>query len=219
MSTIVVDSLSVRIPVWVVDLESFRRWADSEEFPDSGRICYLNGEVWVDMSKEQLAHNQVKGTTGSVLMNLAGEGDAGMYFPDGYYLSNDIVGLSTNPDGMFASAESLRIGRVRLVKGVKEGYVELQGSPDMALEVISQSSLHKDTDGLRELYWQAGIREYWLIDVRGELEFNILRHTAKGYVATRKQGGWVKSSVFGKSFRLTEQANSFGYPRYTLEVR
>ena len=36
---------------------------------------------------------------------------------------------------------------------------------------------------------------------------------------TRKQQGWVKSAVFGKSFRLTQGTDSFGDPQYTLEAR
>jgi len=60
-TTLVVERDSVTIPAWVDDLDSFRRWARSDEFPESGRICFLNGEVWVDMSKEQAFwHNQVK---------------------------------------------------------------------------------------------------------------------------------------------------------------
>jgi len=28
----------VSVPSWVVDLESFRRWADADDFPDHARI-------------------------------------------------------------------------------------------------------------------------------------------------------------------------------------
>ena len=62
--------------------------------------------------------------------------------------------------------------------------------------------------------------EYWLVDGRKEpLSFEILRYTAKGYVSTRKQQGWLKSAVFGKSFRLIQGTDPFGDPQYTLEVR
>ncbi len=220
MNTFVLDTKSVSIPVWVQDLDSFRRWAHSEEFPESGQICYLNGEVWVDMSKEQFTHNQVKGEFGSVLMPLAKQNRSGRFFPDGYLLTNSAANLSTNPDGMFASIVSLRTGRVRLVKGAAEGFTELQGTPDMVLEIVSPSSVHKDTVVLLDLYWQAGVGEYWLVDVRGERpQFDILRRGATHYVPSRKQAGWVKSNVFGKSFRLTQQADALGHPEYTLEVR
>jgi len=53
MATVYFERNRVKIPDWVVDLESFRRWADADDFPKSGRIFWLNGEVGVDMSKEQ----------------------------------------------------------------------------------------------------------------------------------------------------------------------
>jgi Uma2 family endonuclease len=90
----------------------------------------------------------------------------------------------------------------------------------MALEIVSRSSVYKDIVFVRQAYWEAGIREYWLVDVRKEpIQFDILRHGARGYVATRKQDGWIKSSVFGHSFRLVSARDPKGNPDFTLEVR
>jgi Uma2 family endonuclease len=220
VNTFVLDSLSVSVPVWVQDLNSFRRWAHSDEFPETGQICYLNGEVLVDMSKEQFKHNQVKGEFGSVLMPPPKRTRSGRFFPDGYLLTNFTANLSTNPDGMFVSMESLKTKRVCLVQGSEEGFTELQGSPDMVLEIVSPSSVHKDTVVLLDLYWQAGVEEYWLVDVRGERpRFDILRRGVTRFVAARKQGGWVKSNVLRKSFRLVQQADELGHPEYTLQMR
>ncbi len=221
MNTIVVDEMTVDIPEWVRDFKSFRRWAHSQEFPETGRICYFHGKVWVDMSREQFfSHNQAKNEYGYVITGLVKAGKRGRYIPDGMLLSNEQAQLTSRPDGAFVSLESFQTGRVRLVEAVLEGHIELEGSPDMVLEVVSKSSVKKDTIILPELYWKAGIEEYWLVDVRGErLRFDIFRHTPNGYQATRKQGGWVKSSVFGKSFRLLRQFDDEGNPEYTLEVR
>jgi hypothetical protein len=91
---------------------------------------------------------------------------------------------------------------------------------DMVLEVVSYNSIRKETQQLRRCYWLAGICEYWLVDARPDpLVFDTLRHTPKGYRATPKKDGWIKSSVFRKSFRLTCQTNKLGHPEYTLEVR
>lgn len=90
----------------------------------------------------------------------------------------------------------------------------------MVLEVISESSVQKDEVILKEAYWEAGIAEYWLVDARKQaLRFDIFRHTSKGYVATRKQAGWLKSGVFGKSFRLRKRTNVLGHPDFILDVR
>jgi hypothetical protein len=54
MITCVYDSDWISVPSWVVDLETFRRWADGSDFPEKARIWYLKGEVWIDLSREEL---------------------------------------------------------------------------------------------------------------------------------------------------------------------
>ncbi len=212
---------SVHVPVWVTDLELFRKWMHSEESPEKTPVFFLAGEVWIDMSKQQIfSHVRLKQRFFQVLGPLAQKGRLGDFLPDGLLLTNEEADLSGNPDGTFVSKESFREARVRLIEGAEDGYVELEGSPDMVLEVVSDSSVEKDTEVLRELYWKAGIREYWLVDARGErLEFQILRHTTRGYTPVRKSAGWLKSAVFCESFRLTRQLDDLGHPDFTLEVR
>src|SRR5262249_2854101 len=138
----------------------------------------------------------------------------------GALLSNEAADISGKPDGMFLANATLESGRVRLVEGMEVGFLEVEGSPDMVLEVISPTSVHKDKVTLRQAYGEAGVREYWLVDARQEpLSFDILRHTARGYSATRKQQDWIKSAVFGKAFRLVVHTTPLGHPDYTLEVR
>ena len=212
---------SVPVPVWVHDLESFRRWMSSDESPEQIPVFFLQGDVWVDMSKEQIfSHVALKGEISSVLRVLTKKRRLGRLLPDGLLLTNEVADVSGNPDATFVSKESFRAGRVELIEGAEEGFVELSGSPDMVLEVVSDSSVEKDTELLRELYWKAGIREYWLVDARGErLDFQILRHTSRGYSSVRKSAGWLKSAVFGESFRLTREVDDLGQPDFTLEVR
>ena len=221
MNTIVLYDESVDIPSGIDDLTAFRRWAHSDGFPTTARICFLNGRVWVDMSKEQVfTHNQLKqefNLVGGGLVKLQG---LGRFFPDGLLITNDRPQLACGPDGTFVSRESLKSGRVHLVEGEKGGFLELEGTPDMVLEVVSASSVEKDTEILPELYWRAGIPEYWLVDARkARLEFEIFRHGSDGYAAARKQGGWIKSRVFGKSFRLSQRIDDAGNPEYGLAVR
>ncbi len=220
MSTIILQE-TMRIPDSVVDLESFREWAKSDDFPERGRYSYLNGELWVDLMPEQLfTHNTVKVEFGSVIYGILKSSRHGRFFGDGTLVSNVEAGLSTEPDGTVILFESLEHDRVRLIEGADVGYIEIAGTPDITIEVVSKSSVQKDTVVLRELYWQANIPEYWLVDVRGDhLEFDILRHGRQGYVATRKQAGWVKSAVLSRSFRMTARPDATGNPEYTLSVR
>ena len=221
MSAIVIED-KVRIPAGLDSLEAFRQWVRSDEFPEHGRYAYLNGEMWVDLSMEQVfTHNNVKTQFTIALGSLVRVASLGRFFSDGTLLSNVEANLSTEPDGTFVGYGTLRDNKVRLVEGSTEGYVELEGTPDMVLEVVSTSSVRKDTETLRNLYWQAGIPEYWLADARGaEPVFTILRHTARGYTTTRQQaGGWLRSAVFGRSFRLTPGTDPIGHPQYTVEIR
>ena len=126
---------------------------------------------------------------------------------------------AANPDLTFLSWATLGSDRIRLIEGKDGRIVEIQGTPDMVLEIVSKSSEYKDAVLLRKAYWEAGIREYWLVDARRELRFDILRHSARRYVATRKQDGWLKSAVFGKGFRLKAATIKQGQPDYTLHVR
>jgi Uma2 family endonuclease len=144
----------------------------------------------------------------------------GLYIPDGLLLSNFQAEISGKPDATFISNATLNSDRVRLLEGSEGGFTEVQGSPDWVLEVVSRSSVTKDTVALRKAYWEADIPEYWLVDARTEpLQFDILRHRAKGYLPARKQRGWMKSQVFGKSFRLTQGTSDQGHPEYKLAVR
>ena len=211
----------VAIPAEVADLDSFCRWAISDRFP-GGQYSYLRGAIWVDLSMETLyAHNQVKEAIGRVLGQAVFDSKMGRYFPDGMLLRNSAADLSTEPDGMFVSYDALRSERVRRIERKSSDYLELEGTPEMVLEVVSETSVHKDTEELRELYWRAGVLEYWLVDARAATpRFELLRHGRKGYTSTRRQAvGWMPSNVFGRSFQLTRTVDPLGDPLYVLNVR
>ena len=138
MDTIVLYDDSVDIPAGISDLPGFRRWVHSDDFPDTGRICFLDGRVWVDKSKEQVfTHNQLKQEFNLVIGGLVKSQRLGRFFPDGLLLTNDQAQLACQPDGTFVRCKSTepRVGRVRLVEGEKDGYLELEGTPDMVLEM------------------------------------------------------------------------------------
>lgn len=218
------EGVQVQVPSWVVDHRSFRRWASSDSYPQHGWFSYLDGKLWVDISMEEFfTHNQVKARIDFTMMTLLEEAALpGRYVPDRMLLTNEDVGLSTEPDGLFFFWETFERKRIRLVERPKQsGCLELAGTPDMVLEVVSDSSEKKDKEDLRELYWRAGITEYWLVDVRGsEPSFEILRHTARGYVAARpNKEGWTKSAVFGRSFKLTQRKKDPLGPIFTLLVQ
>lgn len=221
MVNIITDAEEVSVPASVVDLESFRRWLDADDLPEKTRIWYLKGEVWLDISKNQVfSHVLVKTKVGYTLTGLVEAEHLGLYLGDGVRLSHTAADLSVKPDGVFVAHATLESGRVRLVEGMEEGFLELEGAPDMVLEVVSRRSVRKDTVELRQAYAEAGIPEYWLIDARSDpLSFEILRLGPHGYAAIQPRQGWRRSSVFGKHFRLLQRSSPRGHPDYMLEMR
>jgi Uma2 family endonuclease len=213
---------SVCIPPEVIDLDSFCRWAISDQYPQQGKFSFLHGMIWVDLSMEDLyRHNRVKTQFTIVLGALVESLGQGIWIGDGMLLRHSTADLSTEPDGMFVSYDALQSGRMARIEGETSSCLQLEGTPEMTLEVVSATSVQKDTVELRELYWQAGVLEYWLVDARGvSPHFDILRRGTKGYTATRKQaGGWLKSSIFGRSFQLVRKSDPLGDPLYVVNVR
>jgi Uma2 family endonuclease len=210
----------VRIPASVRDLESFREWAHSGDYPERGGVSFLDGEIWVDLSMEELvSHNLVKSEFAFALMSILRENSLGEFIADRMLLTNTAVGLSTEPDGMVLSWQTLKNGRVEAIAGKDRGYVELRGSPDLVLEVVSDSSHRKDCVTLRQMYQDAGIGEYWLVDVRGQTPyFEILTLGADGYRADAT-GEWQTSPLLGRQFRLASREGPQGHARFTVEWR
>jgi Uma2 family endonuclease len=205
-------------PESVHDHASFRHWISSADFPEEARVSYLDGDLWVDLPMERVAHNACKKAITNVLSHLIESEDRGLDFADGMLLTNLDVELSTQPEFMFVSTQSLDAGRVKFLQG--DDALEIMGTPDMTLEVISPTSVDKDTVQLRRLYWEAGIKEYWLVDCRDRsFSFDVLRRGSAKYVAARKHQGWVKSTVFAREFKLTRKPTKHGISKFTLEYR
>jgi Uma2 family endonuclease len=211
----------LRIPRDVHTLAGYRRWVHSKDFPEKLRSHYIQGDVYLDMTQESIqTHVLVKGAIFRTLPNLMIELDLGEFYPDGVLLTNKRAKISNNPDGLAVLWESFAAGRVRFIRrGKKE--IEIQGSPDWIMEIVSDSSVKKDTKRLRQSYHRARISEYWLIDARGDqISFQILHWKKLGYSAAPvSRDGWQLSKVFGREFRLDRELNRRGAWTYTLLVR
>jgi hypothetical protein len=208
----------VHIPRAAHTHAGFRAWVLSDEFPEKLKVAFIDGEVFLDMSKEEIrSHAAVKTAVAGCLFKLNEELDFGDLYINGVLVTNVQAKVSNNPDLVAVFWESLEAGRVRYAtKNDRE--MEILGSPDWVLEIISDGSVVKDTKQLREAYHRAGVREYWLIDARGaELSFQVLHWRKNGYAAAR--GDWLASRVFKRSFRLVRQRDRRGAWKYSLQIR
>jgi Uma2 family endonuclease len=217
------DSTEIIVPASAHTLAGFRTWAKSDTFPERGRISFLNGEIFIDMSPEELeTQNKVKTEVGYTVVHLNKKDKLGVFCADRTLVTNVDADLSTEPDGAFLLWESLETGLVRLVPHESgEGrYLEVEGSPDWVLEIVSNTSVRKDTRRLREHYHRANVREYWLIDARAEaINFQILVRGETDYLARVSRGGWQTSVVFNRRFRLVRQRGRLNLWEYTLQVK
>jgi Uma2 family endonuclease len=204
-----IESLS--IPAGAASsLDSFRNWAESEDFPQSGRIDYLAGSIEVDMSPEDLqTHGTPKGEIHAYVHALVKRENLGQVFVDRTVLSSQAANLHCEPDILYVSLEALKAGRVRYRPSARkrDHYTEVEGAADLAVEVVSDSSVGKDMQRLPPLYAQAGLRELWLVDARGEeLRFEILHlHEGAYRPAPADKKGFRKSLVLGRRLRLRRE--------------
>ncbi len=195
------DESVVHVPAWVTDHASFLRWAASDEAPERGKIGYLHGTVWLDNTMEQIFHNLIKQAVSQDILNWNRQHKLGNYYSDGMSYSNSALEFTTVPDGIFVSHDSLKHGLVSRDKGIRS--TRLEGSPDMVLEVINRSSVSKDLNDLRDLYFEAGVKEYWLIDSRvDQPELLILNRSDSGFVDEVNVDGWSSSQVLQALCRL-----------------
>ena len=212
----------VEIPLCLRSLADFRRWAQSVDFPQTGRIDYVLGKIEVDMSPEDFfCHSKLKAEIFDVLYRRVKQSGLGHVVSDRFRVSCPEAEVSAEPDIVFVSHESLGEGRARLVPGSKNEpgrYVELEGPPDLIVEIVSDSSVDKDTRRLPEAYFKAGVREFWLADARKEpVVFQIHQPGDTGYLAVDPDTeGFQHSAVLGCSFRLDARHDAQGHWAFDL---
>ena len=206
MSAIVQDEPLI-IPAGIVDLSSFRRWTLADDFPSFGKIDYIDGKIEVDMSPASIwKHSGLKSFLAGELMVLTR--GMGQIFVDQTRVVSPLADLSREPDIVYVSWKSLKSGRVVCRPSAKPrdalDQMELEGGPDLIVEVVSPSSVTKDTRRLPPAYFAAGVGEYWIADARGsKTTLNILRRGKSAFVPSAADSkGFRHSQVLGVSVRL-----------------
>ena len=159
--------------------EGCEGWAQTSHFPQRGRIDWIGSRIEVDRSPEDLfTHGSLKSAIVARLWELAR--DRGMHVFTGETRVSSVAGdVSAEPDLVVVSEESLADGRVRAVpaaSGKPDRFVEFEGAVDLIVEIVSDSSVAKGTRRLPPAYRAAGVREFWLLDARGDdVRFEIHR--------------------------------------------
>jgi Uma2 family endonuclease len=216
------DERRVRVPKSAATHRGFRRWVTTLRFPEHVHPTFVDGEMWFTMSPESLeTHSKVKTEFTSVLAAHVRDRDLGEVYADGALFTNVAARVSTEPDLQFISWAASESGRVTLTrrKQRREEFIEIVGTPDLVLEVVSDSSTRKDLVRLKAAYERAGVPEYWLVDARAErIAFQILTLEDGVYRAPAAADRPQRSGVLGARFELRRARNRVGRFTYTLSI-
>ena len=127
-------------------------YEDYLETPDDERWELLNGELHMAPSPS-MPHQIINTRLGSRLLAFVENRDLGKVItaPADVALSETNV---VQPDLFFVSRE-----REQIIT-----HANIQGAPDLAVEIRSPSTDERDRTVKRKLYAQHGVKEYWLVD-------------------------------------------------------
>ena len=127
-------------------------YEDYAKTPDDERWELLNGEL-VMVPAPNTFHQSAQVGLGWRMARFVEQGGLGRVF----FAPTDVVLSDTNvvqPDLLFVSTE-----REHIIT-----HPNIQGAPDLAVEIRSPSTAERDLTVKRRLYEEHGVKEYWLVD-------------------------------------------------------
>ncbi len=128
-------------------------YEDYAKTPEGERWELIDGELYMAPSpKEAHQRNQMRLGSRMFFFTEENDNDLGRIYSD-----LDVVLSNTDtvrPDLIFISKERLYIVTAD----------NIQGAPDLVVEIRSPSTARQDWTVKRELYARHGVKEYWLVD-------------------------------------------------------
>jgi Uma2 family endonuclease len=128
-------------------------YEDYRTAPPDKRYELLDGDL-VMTPAPNLKHQMVQVQLGERLARFVRENSLGRLF----FARCDVVLSDTDvvqPDLLFVSKE-----RAHLLSGGEN----VQGAPDLVVEILSPTTAERDRGYKRALYAKHGVKEYWLVD-------------------------------------------------------
>ncbi len=140
------------------------RYGDYLTTPEDERYELIEGDLLMTPSPVP-RHQRISGRLEFELRKFVTENDLGEVFdaPCDVYLDNENV---VQPDILFISKERLNI----------IGEKNIEGAPDLVIEIISESTAYRDFVQKKKLYARFGAKEYWIVIPEEEsIEIYILK--------------------------------------------
>jgi Uma2 family endonuclease len=145
---------------------------------------FINGEVII-MAAPTLAHQKAIRRLLQYLGNFVDTYSLGelygspvdVYFSEKNYFEPDLVFVSNDRAHILTEKN-------------------IQGAPDLVVEVLSPSTGYYDLSHKKAIYEQEGVREYWLV-YPNELRVEVLQNTDNGFIVLNqaRKTGVVRSAV------------------------
>jgi Uma2 family endonuclease len=126
-------------------------YEDYLKTPEDERYELIEGELLMTPSPIP-RHQRISGKLEFELRKFVTENNLGEIFdaPCDVYLDNENV---VQPDILFISKERLNI----------IGEKNIQGAPDLVIEIISEDTAYRDLIQKKKLYARFGVKEYWIV--------------------------------------------------------
>ena len=212
------------VPATAATFRGFREWTWSDDFPEHGRIDFVDGVLHFDLLPERVrSHGLPKTELVRVIGNRVAGGDLGQVYTGRTQLSSPgPPAVCCEPDLLFVHFDSLRAGEVRHLR-TPDGLDSygLEGAADLVGEVVSPETESRDTTHLPASLFANGTREYWPVDCRdGAADLTIHTRGPAGFVAaTADAHGYQTSPVLGTAYRLERTFDPLGDAEFTLHER
>ena len=167
-------------------------YQDYANTPDDERYELLDGEL-IRMTAPAEIHQRIATVLGWKVAQFVSEKGFGRV----YVAPFDVVLSDTDvvePDLLFVSN-----ARAHVVTAAN-----VQGAPDLVVEILSPSSVERDRTVKRALYARHGVREYWIVDTEARTVAVLLL----------RNGGFETAGTYGEGETLTSPT----LPGFALEV-
>src|SRR5258708_19567446 len=103
------EGMILRIPTSAATLAGFRAWYQSDDFPETGRISFIDSEIVIDMTHEKYgSHLAIKREYVTFLTPLSVTEDSGDFTPHAMPPLNQTPAISTPPTASFSSCETIQ---------------------------------------------------------------------------------------------------------------
>jgi Uma2 family endonuclease len=159
-----------------VTLDEYERMCETGVFEQDARVELIRGEI-VDMPPSGPEHESIIARLDRILNRLAG--DAALVWPQGNAIRMPGTSSRPQPD-------------ITILRWRDDFYRDKRPVPDdvILLIEVAETSLKYDRGSKRALYAEAGITEYWVVNVAGgtvevytdpgEDEYKLVRKVRRG---------------------------------------